>query len=48
MVYLEKSQPAPESLAKEKIKKSGKYDGDDVLQRLYADFKNKCYVTAQN
>jgi len=44
MVYLEKSQPAPESLAKEKTKKSGKYNKEDVLERLVLDFKNKCYI----
>ncbi len=44
MIYLQKSLPAPESLAKEQIKKSGKYDSEDVLTRLHADFKNKCYI----
>ena len=44
MVYLEKSQPAPESLAIEKKKASGKYNKEDVLKRLVSDFKNKCYI----
>ena len=44
MVYLEKSQPAPESLVTEKTKASGKYNKEDVLERLVLDFKNKCYI----
>lgn len=44
MIYLPKSQPAPESLAIEKLKKSGTYNSESVLQRLVADFKNKCYI----
>ena len=44
MIYLPKSQPPPESLAIEKLKKSGKNDCDDVLERLREDFKNKCYI----
>lgn len=39
MVYFEKSQPAPASLA---LRKS--YREEDVVSRLYADFKNKCYL----
>jgi len=44
MVYFERSQPAPECLAKEKVKKSGDYKCGDVLDRLKKDFKNKCYI----
>ncbi|MDR0603116.1 MAG: HNH endonuclease [Bacteroidales bacterium] len=44
MVYLEKSQPAPASLAVEKQKTSGDYKKEDVLERLKNDFKNKCYL----
>lgn len=54
MIYFEKSQPAPECLAKEKLKEEnkekglrktgGKYDCGCVLERLKKDFKNKCYI----
>lgn len=44
MVYFEKSQPAPKSLAIEKQKKNGKYNSEDVLKQLQTDFKNKCYL----
>jgi hypothetical protein len=44
MVYLEKSQPAPTSLAVEKQKANGDYKKEDVLERLKNDFKNKCYI----
>jgi hypothetical protein len=44
MINLIKSQPAPECLAIEKQKKSGKYDCGDVLIRLKTDFHNKCYL----
>lgn len=44
MLYFEKSQPAPDCLAQEKIKKSGDYKCGDVLDRLKSDFKNKCYI----
>jgi len=44
MVYFEKSLPAPESLVIEKQKKNGKYNCEDVLERLQTDFKNKCYL----
>jgi len=47
MVYFEKSQPAPKCLAIEKAKKSGDYKCEDVLHRLKADFKNKCYICEQ-
>lgn len=44
MVYFEKSQPAPNSLAIEKTKKSGKYNNKDVMDRLKQDFCSKCYI----
>jgi hypothetical protein len=39
MVYLEKSQPAPASLAVEKQKANGDYKKEDVLERLKAEEK---------
>ena len=42
MVYFEKSQPAPESLANK-----NSWLGEDVLIRLKEDFKNKCYLCEQ-
>ncbi len=44
MIYVEKSQPAPECLATEKLKASGNYKCGDVVPRLKSDFKNKCYI----
>ncbi|SHJ74969.1 TIGR02646 family protein [Hymenobacter daecheongensis DSM 21074] len=44
MVYFEKSQPAPACLALEKVKANGDYKCDNVLERIKADFKNKCYI----
>ena len=44
MVYFEKSQPAPKSLATEKAKRNGTYRTDEVRKRLSTDFKNKCYI----
>ncbi len=39
MVFFEKSQPAPKSLAK-----GLSYNEEDVVERLCQDFKNKCYI----
>lgn len=39
-----RSQPAPASLATEKLKSSGKYNCSDVLSLLQQDFYNKCYL----
>lgn len=47
MIYFEKSQPAPTSLAIEKAKPSGAYNQADVLQQLEKDFCNKCYICEQ-
>ena len=44
MVKVKRSWPAPASLEKEKKKKSGTYRTDEVIQRLNADFHNKCYI----
>lgn len=44
MVKVERSYPAPESLAIEKVKSSGKYDKPDVIARLKRDFNDKCYI----
>lgn len=44
MVFQEKSQPAPTCLVAEKAKINGDYKCEDVLNRLKADFKNKCYI----
>jgi hypothetical protein len=44
MIYLPKSQPAPECLAIESKKKNGNYNCGNVLQRLCDDFKGKCYI----
>lgn len=44
MFNVERSQPAPDSLAIEKLKASGQYNKPDVLERLKQDFYNKCYL----
>ena len=44
MVKVERSFPAPESLAIEAQKKNGSYEKKDVVERLIADFHNKCYI----
>jgi hypothetical protein len=44
MIYFEKSQPAPESLAIEKQKQSGTWRTQEVIDRVSADFKHKCYI----
>lgn len=48
MIYLPKSQPAPECLHAEKNKPNGKYNCGDVLERIHKDFKNKCYICEQS
>lgn len=48
MVKVERSTPAPESLAVEKTKADGKYDKPDVVERLKKDFNNKCYICEIN
>lgn len=44
MVKVERSFPAPESLAVEAGKANGRYDEPDVIDRLRKDFYNKCYI----
>lgn len=44
MVKIERSFPAPESLAIEKRKVCGDYKMPDVVSRLKEDFHNKCYI----
>ena len=44
MVKIERSFPAPESLAEEAKKADGRYDKQDVIERLKRDFHNKCYI----
>ena len=44
MVKVERSFPAPKSLAEEAKKASGRYDKEDVIERLKEDFHNKCYI----
>lgn len=44
MVKVERSFPAPKSLAVEAKKKNGSYSSTDVVERLRQDFHNKCYI----
>ena len=44
MVKIERSFPAPESLSREALKKSGTYNQEDVFKRLVQDFHGKCYI----
>lgn len=44
MFNVVRSQPAPASLATERLKSSGEYNKPDVLERLKQDFYNKCYL----
>lgn len=44
MVKIERSFPAPSSLAGEAKKASGSYNEPDVVQQLSNDFHNKCYI----
>jgi hypothetical protein len=44
MVKVERTYPAPESLAVEATKKNGSYSEKDVIERLCNDFHNKCYI----
>lgn len=44
MVKVERSFPAPDSLAEEKKKANGSYSEPDVIERLAKDFHNKCYI----
>lgn len=44
MVKVKRSFPEPASLAIEKEKSDGKYNKQDVIDRLVTDFNNKCYI----
>ena len=44
MVKIERSFPAPVSLAAEAGKNNGSYEKLDVVARLIKDFHNKCYI----
>ena len=44
MVRIQRSYPAPSSLAEEAGKKNGSYEKPDVVERLKKDFHNKCYI----
>lgn len=44
MVKVERSFPAPPSLAQEAKKANGSYRESDVVDRLRTDFHNKCYI----
>jgi uncharacterized protein (TIGR02646 family) len=44
MVKVERSYPAPKSLAIEAAKKNGSYRESDVINQLERDFHGKCYI----
>lgn len=44
MIKVERSFPAPKSLAIEKNKPGGVYNGEDVVTQLKKDFSDKCYI----
>lgn len=44
MVKIERSYPAPKSLAIEKKKADGSYREQDVVDQLEKDFHGKCYI----
>ena len=44
MIRIERSFPAPKSLAIEAGKSDGKYNLVDVTEQLRRDFHNKCYI----
>lgn len=44
MVKVERSFPAPVSLALEAQKANGSYSKPDVVKQLKEDFHNKCYI----
>ena len=46
MVKVERSFPAPASLALESQKANGSYSMPDVVKQLKEDFHNKCYICA--
>ena len=44
MIKIERSYPAPASLASEALKTSGRYTLPDVVSQLRIDFHDKCYI----
>mgnify|MGYP002863741611 CR=1 FL=1 len=44
MIRVQRSYPAPASLAVEEKKASGSYNLPDVTERLRGDFCDKCYI----
>lgn len=48
MVKVERSFPAPASLALESQKANGSYSMPDVVKQLKEDFHNKCYICELN
>ena len=44
MIKVERTFPAPESLAIEAAKADGSYKKQDVIEQLIKDFNNKCYL----
>lgn len=48
MVKIERTFPAPKSLAIEAKKASGSYSEPDVIEQLKKDFHNKCYICGMN
>ncbi|MCD8052796.1 MAG: HNH endonuclease [Lachnospiraceae bacterium] len=44
MVKIERTFPAPASLAREAEKANGSYREPDVIRQLCQDFHNKCYI----
>lgn len=48
MIKVERTEKAPPSLAIEKLKTNGSCSEKDVVEQLYADFHEKCYLCEQN
>lgn len=48
MVKVERTFPAPESLAAESQKANGSYSEPDVVMQLKSDFHDKCYICGLN
>jgi hypothetical protein len=48
VIRVTRSQPAPASLAEQKLLKAGRYNSEDVVERLQADFRNKCYLCEES
>lgn len=44
MIKVQRSYPAPPSLAIEAKKSNGQYNGPDVIRQLRGDFHDKCYI----